>query len=56
MYLPLFIQYNTLSAGLPFWTASRDMVSEPPRTKYSGEPDPYRFLAKTKVWHESGKK
>ena len=36
MYLPLFIQYNTLSAGLPFWMASHDIVSEPPRTKYSG--------------------
>ena len=35
MYLPLFIQYNTFSAGLPFWTALHDMVSEPPRTKYS---------------------
>ena len=36
MHLPLFIQYNTLSTGLPFWMASHDMVSEPPCTKYSG--------------------
>ena len=54
MYLPLFIQYNTFSAGLPFWTASRDMISEPPRTKYSGEPEMSRFLVRAKAYHEKG--
>jgi len=52
MYLPLFIQYNTLSAGLPFWAVSLNMVSGSPRTKYSGEPEPYWLLAKAKAWLE----
>ena len=40
-------------AGLPFWAVSLlNMVSEPPRTKYSGEHEPYWLLAKTKAWRE----
>ena len=41
-----------ISGGLPFWTVSLDIASEPPRTKYSGEPDLYPFLARTKAWLE----
>lgn len=39
-------------AGLPFWAVSLNMVSEPLRTRYSGEPEPYWLFAKTKAWLE----
>ncbi len=39
-------------AGLPFWAVSLNMVSEPLRTRCSGEPEPYWLLAKMKAWLE----
>ena len=41
-----------ISGNFPFWTASLDIISEPPRTKYSEEPELYRFLARTKTCRE----
>ena len=41
-----------ISGDFPFWTASLDIISEPPRTKYSEEPELYRFLARTKTCRE----
>lgn len=41
-----------LGKSIPFWMASLDIISEPPRTKYSEEPELYRFLARTKTCHE----
>ena len=43
---------SKISGILPPWTTSLDIISEPPRTKYSGEPELYRFLARTKVCRE----
>lgn len=39
-------------ADLPFWAVSLNMVSEPLRTRYSGEPEPYWLLAKMKAWYK----
>ena len=39
-------------SGLPFWAVSLNMVSEPLRTRYRGEPEPYWLLAKMKAWLE----
>ena len=44
---------SKISGILPLWTASLDIISEPPRTEYSGEPELYRFLARTKVCERS---
>ena len=44
--------HEKISGDFPFWTASLDIISEPSRTKYSEEPELYRFLARTKTCRE----
>ena len=43
-----------LGKSIPFWMSSLDIISEPTRTKYSEEPELYRFLARTKTCCEIG--
>ena len=51
-WLEILKGYGIYNGRSPVLGCIANMVSESPRTKYSGEPEPYWLLSKTKAWLE----